>query len=80
MEKILAVADNNKDGKISFEEFVSVSNLNALLATGCFASSRISVMSLLSLVKSGFRDQIMHCFKVMMMMITITTIISTDNS
>lgn len=27
VEKILAVADNNKDGKISFEEFVSVSNL-----------------------------------------------------
>lgn len=27
VEKILAVTDNNKDGKISFEEFVSVSNL-----------------------------------------------------
>ena len=27
VEKILSVADSNKDGKISFEEFVSVSNL-----------------------------------------------------
>lgn len=39
VEKILAVADNNKDGKISFEEFVSVSKLsNLLLATDQFAS------------------------------------------
>lgn len=57
MEKILAVADSDKDGKINFQEFVSVSNPIFSWLLTFFALSRILVMSLLSLVKSGCRDQ-----------------------
>lgn len=58
VEKILVVADNNKDGKISFEEFVSVSNQsNTFLVINRFVASRISVMPSLGLIWPGCRGQ-----------------------
>jgi hypothetical protein len=69
VEKILAVADNNKDGKISFEEFVSVSKIWSLLSTP-LVSSRIFVVILLGLVCSGCRGPKKHILKIMMTLLT----------